>query len=64
MGASRRYDWQWLICFLENIPADAAVFKALNIEWLETYFGSEEIDERVLSHPDTEILAPGSISLW
>ena len=47
------------LLFRKYTPADAAVFKALNIEWLETYFEVEEIDERVLSHPDTEILAPG-----
>ena len=33
--------------------------KLLNIEWLETYFVVEEIDERVLSHPHTEIIDPG-----
>ena len=47
------------LLFRKYTPADAAAFKALNIEWLETYFEVEEIDERVLSHPDTEILAPG-----
>lgn len=39
--------------------SDAKVFKSLNIEWLETYFVVEEIDERVLSHPQTEILDKG-----
>ena len=39
------------LLFRKYTPADAAVFKALNIEWLETYFEVEEIDERVLSHP-------------
>lgn len=47
------------LLFRKYTSADATVFKALNIEWLETYFEVEEIDERVLSHPDTEILAPG-----
>ena len=47
------------LLFRKYTPEDAAIFKALNIEWLETYFEVEAIDERVLSHPTSEILAPG-----
>lgn len=47
------------ISFRKFTSADATAFKALNIEWLETYFVVEEIDERVLSHPQTEILNKG-----
>jgi ribosomal protein S18 acetylase RimI-like enzyme len=35
---------------------DAAVFKALNIAWLEKYFYVEDYDKEVLSNPDTYIL--------
>lgn len=38
---------------------DAAVFKSLNIEWVKRYFVIEEIDELVLSHPQTEIIDKG-----
>ena len=38
---------------------DAAKFKSLNIEWLETFFVVEAIDELVLSHPQTEIIDQG-----
>lgn len=38
---------------------DAAVFKSFNIEWLKRYFVVEEIDELVLSHPQTEIIDKG-----
>lgn len=34
-------------------------FKQLNIAWLQRYFKVEPIDERVLSNPEAEILAPG-----
>ena len=47
------------ICFRKFTAADANDFKALNIEWLNTYFVVEEIDEKVLSHPQTEILDKG-----
>ena len=45
--------------FRKFISQDAALFKALNIEWLEAYFEVEPIDERVLSNPQREILDPG-----
>ena len=47
------------ISFRKFTPADASAFKALNIEWLETYFVVEAIDELVLSNPQTEILDKG-----
>lgn len=45
--------------FRKFVSQDAALFKALNIEWLEAYFEVEPIDERVLSNPQREILDPG-----
>ena len=47
------------ISFRKFTPTDATAFKALNIEWLETYFVVESIDELVLSNPKTEILDKG-----
>jgi ribosomal protein S18 acetylase RimI-like enzyme/DNA-binding MarR family transcriptional regulator len=38
-------------------------FHRLNVEWLQRYFHVEEIDERVLSNPETEILAGGG-AIW
>ncbi|MBE15801.1 MAG: GNAT family N-acetyltransferase [Cytophagaceae bacterium] len=38
---------------------DAAVFKALNIAWLEKYFYVEAYDREVLSHPKKYILDKG-----
>lgn len=40
-------------------PAYAATFKALNIEWLETFFYVEPFDDEVLSHPDKYIISKG-----
>lgn len=39
--------------------SDAAVFKAMNIAWLEKYFYVEDFDKEVLSNPDTYILNKG-----
>ncbi|MGB1448489.1 MAG: GNAT family N-acetyltransferase [Flavobacteriaceae bacterium] len=47
------------LSFRKYTSADAEAFKSLNIEWLETFFVVEEIDERVLSHPQTEIIDKG-----
>lgn len=47
------------LAFRKFSLGDSEVFKSLNIEWLETYFVVEEIDERILSHPQTEIIDPG-----
>jgi ribosomal protein S18 acetylase RimI-like enzyme len=38
-------------------------FKRLNVEWLETYFYVEPIDEDVLSRPEEAILEPGGFIL-
>ncbi|MCB1606813.1 MAG: GNAT family N-acetyltransferase [Xanthomonadales bacterium] len=40
-------------------PALREHFYRLNAEWLQRYFYIEEIDHRVLSHPEAEILEPG-----
>ncbi|MEO2099575.1 MAG: GNAT family N-acetyltransferase [Flavobacteriaceae bacterium] len=45
--------------FRKFTPQDASQFKALNVEWLEKYFKVEPIDERVLGHPQEEIIAQG-----
>ena len=47
------------LLFRKYTPADAAVFKALNIEWLETYFEVEEIDKKVLGNPQKYIIDRG-----
>ena len=47
------------LAFRKFSSGDSEVFKSLNIEWLETYFVVEEIDDRVLSHPQTEIIDSG-----
>lgn len=41
------------------LPADAEAFRALNLEWVTTYFHVEAEDEAVLSDPERTILAPG-----
>jgi len=41
------------------LPADAEAFRALNLEWVTTYFRVEAKDEAVLSDPVGTILAPG-----
>lgn len=41
------------------VPADAEAFRALNLEWVTTYFQTEAKDEAVLSNPERTILAPG-----
>ena len=40
-------------------PKYAQDFKALNIEWLETFFYVEDYDNEVLSNPDKYILDKG-----
>ena len=47
------------ISFRKFTSADAKAFKTLNIEWLETYFVVEAIDELVLSNPQAEIIDKG-----
>lgn len=40
-------------------PRYASDFKALNIEWLETFFYVEPYDNEVLSNPETYIISKG-----
>ncbi|MFT5890708.1 MAG: N-acetylglutamate synthase-like GNAT family acetyltransferase [Dokdonia sp.] len=40
-------------------PLYAPDFKALNIEWLKTFFYVEPYDDEVLSNPDTYIISKG-----
>ncbi len=39
-------------------------FHRLNADWLRKYFQLEEIDHRVLSNPESEILEPGGAILF
>ncbi len=41
------------------LPADAEAFRALNLEWVTTYFRVEAKDAATLSDPEGSILAPG-----
>jgi ribosomal protein S18 acetylase RimI-like enzyme len=45
-------------------PRWRADFHRLNVEWLERFFHVEEVDERVLSNPEGEILATGGVVLF
>lgn len=47
------------ITFREFHPGDAEAFRSLNEQWIGKYFGFEEEDVRVLTHPETHILQPG-----
>jgi DNA-binding MarR family transcriptional regulator/N-acetylglutamate synthase-like GNAT family acetyltransferase len=40
-------------------PAYKKDFKALNYEWLNTYFKAEDADKKILSNPEKEILKKG-----
>jgi GNAT superfamily N-acetyltransferase len=40
-------------------PEDADAFRALNEEWITTYFGMEEEDHFQLNDPESHILKPG-----
>lgn len=40
-------------------PRYRAAFKKLNLEWIDAYFGAEDLDRHVLSHPEREILDKG-----
>ncbi|MBA9075676.1 bifunctional helix-turn-helix transcriptional regulator/GNAT family N-acetyltransferase [Rufibacter quisquiliarum] len=44
---------------VDYTPPYAAVFKALNEEWISTYFKLEEADHRALDNPEGYILAKG-----
>ena len=45
--------------FRKFTAADSNQFRALNIEWLETYFVVEPIDDLVLSNPNSKIIDSG-----
>ena len=47
------------IKFRKYSNKDAFIFKSLNLEWLETYFFVEPIDEFILNNPKSKILDPG-----
>jgi GNAT superfamily N-acetyltransferase len=40
-------------------PAFKADFRSLNHEWITRYFELEDLDNQILDHPETYILAPG-----
>jgi len=40
-------------------PRYQKYFRALNLEWLNRYFSVEPLDEKMLSHPEREILRQG-----
>jgi DNA-binding MarR family transcriptional regulator/N-acetylglutamate synthase-like GNAT family acetyltransferase len=40
-------------------PSYRKYFKKLNLEWLKKYFSVEPLDEKILSHPEDEILKTG-----
>ncbi|NUM80941.1 bifunctional helix-turn-helix transcriptional regulator/GNAT family N-acetyltransferase [bacterium] len=42
-------------------PAHKSAFKSLNYEWLEKYFKIEELDRKILSHPEKIIKSGGQI---
>ncbi len=47
------------ISFKKFSKIDTENFKSLNIEWLDTYFKVEPIDELVLNNPETEVIDKG-----
>ena len=47
------------IKFRKYSNKDAFIFRSLNLEWLETYFFVEPIDELILNNPKSKILDPG-----
>ena len=47
------------IYFSPYLSEDAPNFKALNVEWLKTYFEVEPYDELILGNPQREILDNG-----
>ena len=47
------------LVFRKFIASDAAVFRDLNIEWLEAYFVVEAIDKKVLGNPQLYIIDQG-----
>ena len=47
------------INFRKYSNKDASIFKSLNLQWLESYFFVEPIDEVILNNPKSKILDPG-----
>ena len=47
------------ISFKKFSKIDSEKFKSLNLEWLDTYFKVEPIDEKVLNNPEREIIDKG-----
>ena len=47
------------ISFKKFSKIDSEKFKSLNLEWLDTYFKVEPIDEQVLNNPEREIIDKG-----
>jgi ribosomal protein S18 acetylase RimI-like enzyme len=48
-----------MIMIRDYRPGDQPVFEKLNRAWIEQYFTMEEIDVKVLSHPEEYILNDG-----
>ena len=42
----------------------AAAFERLNLEWLEKYFWVEDVDRRILSNPQTDVIDHGGHILF
>ena len=47
------------IKFRKYSNKDASIFKSLNLEWLESYFHVEPIDQLILNNPKSKILDAG-----
>ena len=47
------------IKFRKYSNKDAPIFKSLNLQWLESFFFVEPIDEIILNNPKSKILDPG-----
>ena len=45
-------------------PEHKNAFRTLNEEWLKTYFAVEEDDDRLLRHPEEEIISRGGLILF
>jgi GNAT superfamily N-acetyltransferase len=52
-------DQQTDIVIIDYTKEYSAAFRALNIEWISTYFKMEEADFKALDNPDTYIIAKG-----
>ncbi len=44
---------------IDYTPAHKAYFRSLNHEWINKYFELEELDNQILDHPESYILAKG-----